>query len=134
MRPGLRVPGLRAQAPRERRGRAGPSRQALAPRDDRFRAEEPQPPSCGRHSSEGPSEKPGRSHTVLSPPRPRAAVREAFRHPVTWSSLGTQLIARLSAQAPAGWRLGVGSPAGPPTPTLPPQRASAPALCRHSPR
>lgn len=95
--------------------RCHPARR-VTPRDNRFRAEEPQPPSCGRHTSEGPSEKPGGSDSVFSLPRPWAAVREAFKYPVTWSSLGTQLIARLSAQAPSGWRLGVGSPAGPPHP------------------
>lgn len=92
----------------------------MTPRDNRFRAEEPEPPSCRRHTSEGPSEKPGQSHSLFPPPRPCAAVQEAFKHPMTWPSLGTQLIARLGAQAPSGARLGVGSPAGRLTPTQPP--------------
>ena len=98
----------------------GHSARRMTPRDNRFRAEEPEPPSCSRHTSEGPSEKPGQSHSLFSPPRPWAAVQEAFKHPVTWPSLGTQLITRSGAQAPSGWSLGVGYPAGPPTRTLPP--------------
>ena len=55
----------------------------MTPRDNRFRAEEPEPPSCRRHTSEGPSEKPGQSHSLFPPPRPCAAVQEAFKHPMT---------------------------------------------------
>ena len=98
----------------------GHSARHMTPRDNRFRAEEPEPPSCSRHTSEGPSEKPGQSHSLFSPPRPWAAVQEAFKHPVTWPSLETQLITRSGAQAPSGWSLWVGYPAGPPTRTLPP--------------